>query len=848
MAGNRDPSELVDMSISMLDASVHLGRTDESVWSTEGNTVNILNQAGMRRKLMDSESKLFRAETEILKLRQDLGKRDSVIRSLQDRSRDVTSVHATQIRGEKRKADLKQEVRQANSEKEIRKRELEHLNSEILELKQSCNEKIASSLSSQTELQKELDVLKDELRRTRLKLNESQQTVKEFDDMKKLEKVFYTRLTDVPSIMLENEKLKKNDELFRRGSAKALVLEAQNHDLKEENAMLREQLDDFNDLRSEKAILDVKLSSWESVGAQLIPSSLEINPHNLAATIAGLQENDVRLATENGKLRSDSNAAEVKISEHRSKIVALSKTLREQEEKANDLQRRLNSALRLKQLVILERDSCRRLLDSYQNDITAAFSPADQRLSEMENILAEYRQEIERLTAPSSPVHTTLPEVATDSEASSLMEKKDTDHSETIKKLKDANESLTREVTSLRAALESVHGGTNALEAKVREAEKSCYRLESELALARKFPPSKDNHSRIVLESELDSLKHEIAALRKEKTDVLSDQCRILERFNVLLRKKEVCEEEKSKIELIVADVKSALVEAEAKKSQAQVDLDASLTEFETLKSCVEDMEVVQRESETQITELTSKLIARESELNSKQLLDEELSTCKQRLEELTVENGSLLKQIEELKKSSETIKSQIKDQPESSEGGIIVRLRNGPIAWQRKERENEFEMLKAEVKALRTKLAVASSSKGETPSLDTTSVGKEDEYSYKEIRDLKLALKRSETMSERLRKEWKATSQEFRELVYQFSGYKLDKIGPDNFKLTSMYADSPEDFFLLRRTSDGLIEMLDSDFCGANKTSFECYLTKRRSIPAFLAAVTLDLNSRETE
>jgi hypothetical protein len=46
-------------------------------------------------------------------------------------------------------------------------------------------------------------------------LQEANQKIKDFDEMKKLENVFYTKLTDVPAILLEMEELKKENALFR---------------------------------------------------------------------------------------------------------------------------------------------------------------------------------------------------------------------------------------------------------------------------------------------------------------------------------------------------------------------------------------------------------------------------------------------------------------------------------------------------------------------------------------------------------------------------------------------------------------------------------------------------------
>jgi hypothetical protein len=119
--------------------------------------------------------------------------------------------------------------------------------------------------------------------------------------------------------------------------------------------------------------------------------------------------------------------------------------------------------------------------------------------------------------------------------------------------------------------------------------------------------------------------------------------------------------------------------------------------------------------------------------------------------------------------------------------------------------------MLRSEVESLRQRLAApqfraTSAPPGsQDPSGDpgcaspSSKFFTEQEEQKRKIRDLEKTIKQKETMLDRLKKSWKETSQDFRELVHQWSGYAFAKETSDTYKLTPHYAESPGDCFLFR-------------------------------------------------
>jgi mitotic spindle assembly checkpoint protein MAD1 len=72
---------------------------------------------------------------------------------------------------------------------------------------------------------------------------------------------------------------------------------------------------------------------------------------------------------------------------------------------------------------------------------------------------------------------------------------------------------------------------------------------------------------------------------------------------------------------------------------------------------------------------------------------------------------------------------------------------------------------------------------------------------------ELKKELESKEKANQRLVEAFKKTSHEFREVCYQLLGYRLDFPSQNQYKLMSMYAESPEDFFLFKVSSQEDLE-----------------------------------------
>lgn len=73
---------------------------------------------------------------------------------------------------------------------------------------------------------------------------------------------------------------------------------------------------------------------------------------------------------------------------------------------------------------------------------------------------------------------------------------------------------------------------------------------------------------------------------------------------------------------------------------------------------------------------------------------------------------------------------------------------------------------------------------------------------------DLKERIKSHERQNQRLKEVFKTTSHEFREAVYTLLGYKVDGLPNKIYRLSSMYAEAPDDHLLFKVITNFLIKM----------------------------------------
>merc|ERR1712150_444225 len=126
--------------------------------------------------------------------------------------------------------------------------------------------------------------------------------------------------------------------------------------------------------------------------------------------------------------------------------------------------------------------------------------------------------------------------------------------------------------------------------------------------------------------------------------------------------------------------------------------------------------------------------------------------------------------------------------------------------------------------------------------------MGMDENISSQEVQELKEQLKSKDLQRQRLIEAFTNTSKKFREVCCQLTGYRIDGLQNNQYRLTPQLADNPTDDNLLFRLEEGgELSMLDTQFSSQLRDLIDLHLIRQNSIPVFLAAVIMDLFSRQT-
>ncbi|CAL1543386.1 unnamed protein product [Lymnaea stagnalis] len=176
-----------------------------------------------------------------------------------------------------------------------------------------------------------------------------------------------------------------------------------------------------------------------------------------------------------------------------------------------------------------------------------------------------------------------------------------------------------------------------------------------------------------------------------------------------------------------------------------------------------------------------------------------------------------------------------------------VLQFMMNPCAIAQKARQLELEKFKEENEKLRKRNQILE----EEGNVENITLQVQEKLQHpspsKELEELKAQLKREETRNKRLLEVFKKTSHEFREVCYQLTGYKLDIPATNQYRLTSMYAESSRDHLLFQQNERGEIQLLQTDFSLTLQDAMETYLQRQNSIPMFLSHITMDLFSKQT-
>ena len=176
----------------------------------------------------------------------------------------------------------------------------------------------------------------------------------------------------------------------------------------------------------------------------------------------------------------------------------------------------------------------------------------------------------------------------------------------------------------------------------------------------------------------------------------------------------------------------------------------------------------------------------------------------------------------------------------------MVLHMANNPMQQALEKREQDILEMREERDALRTRVQLLE--EGQTKDL-TIMVGKkmEEGESSEEISHMKEELEKAELRKQRLMEAFKKTSSDFREVVYQLTGYRIDVLADHKYRMTPLCAENSADHLLFQKAKSGEIQMLESEFSLKLRELMELHLEKQNSIPMFLAGLIRHLWRRQS-
>ncbi|XP_050596079.1 mitotic spindle assembly checkpoint protein MAD1 isoform X4 [Bombus affinis] len=160
-----------------------------------------------------------------------------------------------------------------------------------------------------------------------------------------------------------------------------------------------------------------------------------------------------------------------------------------------------------------------------------------------------------------------------------------------------------------------------------------------------------------------------------------------------------------------------------------------------------------------------------------------------------------------------------------------ILHFTMNPAAIAEQQAEEKHKALLREVEELRAKVAQGG------VNMTTSSLQTQEIAELKQTHEIKIA---------RLKEAFKASSQEYRQACYQLFGWRVDRTKEARYKLSSQYAESPDDFLFFKIGEEG-VDLLETAFSATLGTLVERHLQQQHSVPMFLNAVQTDLFNQQT-
>ncbi|XP_037034864.1 mitotic spindle assembly checkpoint protein MAD1 isoform X2 [Bradysia coprophila] len=169
-----------------------------------------------------------------------------------------------------------------------------------------------------------------------------------------------------------------------------------------------------------------------------------------------------------------------------------------------------------------------------------------------------------------------------------------------------------------------------------------------------------------------------------------------------------------------------------------------------------------------------------------------------------------------------------------------VMHMAMNPADQAYENNKNEIEKLQAEVERLKRKNRKLEADNEEFTAANLT-------FDIKEVNNLRAQVKSLEGQKQHITDSYRTNINEFRDACYLLFGFKVDKQHGNIYRLSSMYAESPDEYLTFKMSDDSDISLMESVYSNSISDFIEKTLIGPNSIPVFLSSLTIDLFNRTT-
>ncbi|XP_076339418.1 mitotic spindle assembly checkpoint protein MAD1-like isoform X2 [Tachypleus tridentatus] len=345
-------------------------------------------------KLKDTMRRLVEKQTKV----------ESELNDLKERHKTEQEEHEKRLLSSQRLCkQLEADINELEAEKSEIIQELHHKIERLQGEVKASNEEV-ENVKNRVELAKK-HILKEEEMKSNMKLEEATQKIKELEDKLSAHQEdtawvqgVQKELSRMVEMENENQKLKEDNRILRELKTNSILLHEKLEDFQKQQQDFESMKIQLTRIQEENVSLTSQLHQWKSLESDK-DSCETISPSQVSRHISQLQKNVTLLKSEvimlNGK-RQELENNKLQLNE---KITKLTNDLENTNTKLQ-LQDHLIKRLQKKLLLVSkERDSYKRVIDSYESEVTVAVGPQMERILWLESVLAEYRVKLDQTEA-----------------------------------------------------------------------------------------------------------------------------------------------------------------------------------------------------------------------------------------------------------------------------------------------------------------------------------------------------------------------------------------------------------------------------------------------------------------